>query len=120
MNKPKKLIRDNMTKYLNETEYENILDRNALNSLYRMKVLEEVQEIFNSDHKDIMEFADLFQVICDYARANGFTLTEIQYAATQKVRNRGRFTNLALTNMNPNNPSNALYFNERNNKTEDK
>jgi len=41
---------------------------------------------------------------------NGFTHEQISTALVEKSVNKGTFGRLALNNMNPNNPSNKLYF----------
>lgn len=108
--KPKKLIRKFITEKLKEGEWEEITDQDELNRLYELKVLEELQEIKASDHKDIMEFVDLIQVAFSFARKNGFSHKEIANAMLEKTAEKGPFGILALNNLNPNNPSNELYF----------
>lgn len=108
--KPKKLIRKNITEKLKVSEWEFIEDKNELNALYALKVKEELNEIQESDHKDIMEFVDLIQVAFSFAKQNGFTHEELSKAMAEKSINKGSFSNIALNNLNQENPSNALYF----------
>lgn len=108
--KPKKLIRKLITEKLKESEWETITDQKELNQLYAIKVREELAEIQESDHKDIMEFVDLIQVAFSFAKQNGFTHEQISIALVKKSVNKGTFGRLALNNLNPNNPSNKLYF----------
>lgn len=108
--KPKKLIRKFITEKLKEGEWEMITDQKELNQLYAIKVREELAEIQESDHKDIMEFVDLIQVAFSFAKQNGFTHEQISIALVEKSVNKGTFGRLALNNLNPNNPSNKLYF----------
>lgn len=108
--KPKKLIRKFITEKLKEGEWETITDQKELNQLYAIKVREELAEIQESDHKDIMEFVDLIQVAFSFAKHNGFTHEQISTALVEKSVNKGTFGRLALNNLNPNNPSNKLYF----------
>lgn len=108
--KPKKLIRNQIITYLKEGEWEQIDNIEELNELYALKVKEELIEIQASDYKDIMEFVDLIQVVHSFARVNGFSSEEIQKAILEKSINKGTFYNLALTNLNPENPSNKIYF----------
>lgn len=108
--KPKKLIRKFITEKLKEGEWETITDQKELNQLYAIKVREELAEIQESDHKDIMEFVDLIQVAFSFAKQNGFTHEQISVALVEKSLNKGTFGRLALNNLNPNNPSNKLYF----------
>jgi len=108
--KPKKLIRKFITEKLKEGEWETITDQNELNKLYALKIREELAEIQASDHKDIFEFADLMQVVFSFAKQNGFTHEELANAMTVKSIDKGSFGRLALNNLNPDNPSNKLYF----------
>lgn len=108
--KPKKLIRKGITAKLKEGEWETITDQDELNRLYALKIIEELEEIKASNHKDIMEFVDLMQVAFSFARQNGFTNEQIQVALFEKTVDKGPFGRLALNNLNPNNPSNKLYF----------
>lgn len=108
--KPKKLIRKFITGKLKEGEWETITDQKELNQLYAIKVREELAEIQESDHKDIMEFVDLIQVAFSFAKQNGFTHEQISTALVEKSVNKGTFGRFALNNLNPNNPSNKLYF----------
>ena len=108
--KPKKLIRKFITEKLKEGEWETITDQKELNQLYAIKVREELVEIQESDHKDIMEFVDIIQVAFSFAKQNRFTHEQISTALVEKSVNKGTFGRLALNNLNPNNPSNKLYF----------
>ncbi len=108
--KPKKLIRKLITEKLKEGEWEEINDLVELNKLYEIKVREELAEIKASDHKDVMEFVDLIQVAFSFAKVNGFTHEELALALVTKSVEKGIFGKLALNNLNPENPSNKLYF----------
>lgn len=108
--KPKKLIREFITNKLKEDEWETITDQDELNRLYAIKVREELAEIQASSHKDIMEFVDLIEVAFSFALENGFSYDQLTEAFTAKSTDKGSFGRLALNNLNPNNPSNRLYF----------
>lgn len=108
--KPKKLIRKYITQKLKEGEWEEVNDIDELNKLYAIKVREELAEIQESNHKDIMEFVDLIQVAFSFAKQNGFTHEELSLALVTKSVDKGTFGKLALNNLNPTNPSNKLYF----------
>jgi predicted house-cleaning noncanonical NTP pyrophosphatase (MazG superfamily) len=108
--RPKKLIRSLITGKLKAGEWENITDQDELNRLYAIKIREELAEIQESGHKDIMEFADLLEVVYCFANENGFDRMSIDKAAFKKFDTKGSFGRLALNNLNPNNPSNKLYF----------
>lgn len=110
MNKPKKLIRESMINTIPPEERERITDKIELNHLYALKIQEELQEIQRSGHKDLSEFADLLQVVIDFAGANGFSDHEVTHARECKENAKSWYENLVLTNLNPHNPSNALYF----------
>ena len=114
MKKPKKLIRKEIIYKINGEEWELIEEKGDLYKLYDIKVREELNEIIESERKDIMEFADLVQVAFDYARESGFSRKELMKAVSEKAKSKGRFSNIVLNNLNPNNPSNKLYFEERN------
>lgn len=110
MEKPKKLIRKFTILELNIAEFETITYKIELNNLYAMKVREELAEIQASEHKDIFEFVDLIQVAFSFAKQNGFTKKELEDALIKKSIEKGTFTDIALTNLNPENPSNKIYF----------
>lgn len=106
----KKLIRDKMAFNLNPIELEHCDDREELIKLYTLKLSEEIEEIKNSNYKDIMEYADLIQVTLSLASINGFKFDDVMKAMEEKFNLKGGFTNLVLINLNPNNPSNKIYL----------
>ena len=108
--KPKKLIREFITSKLQHGEWETVTNQDELNKLYAIKVKEELVEIQDSEHKDIMEFVDLIQVAYSFAEQNGFTKTKIIEAMNKKSVEKGNFGRLVLNNLNPENPSNKIYF----------
>ena len=114
MKKPKKLIRKFITKKLKEGEWEVIENQEELNKLYAIKIREELKEVQESDHKDIMEFVDLIQVAFSFAKQNGFNHDQISIALIEKSVEKGSFGRIALNNLNPNNPSNKIYFETEN------
>lgn len=107
---PKKIIRDKIIEKLSEGEWERIFDKRELNKLYELKVKEELQEIQNSEYLSEDEFADLLNVVLAFAALNGVTFDKLRYLMQSKIAQKGNLTNIVLTNLNPNNPSNALYF----------
>lgn len=113
MEKPKKLIRSKVAAILPAKEIVIITDKAELNNLYSLKIQEEVAEIKSSFYADVEEFADLLQVVICFAEQNGFMLEELIQVGLNKRTKKGVFSNQVLTNLNPNNPSNALYFNKR-------
>lgn len=110
MSKPRKLIRSKIVEYLKKDEWENEYNVAELNKLYALKIREELQEIQVSNHDDIMEFVDLIQVVYQFAKINGFTKEQIRDARIAKMAEKGWFGTTVLTNLNPNNPSNRIYF----------
>jgi predicted house-cleaning noncanonical NTP pyrophosphatase (MazG superfamily) len=110
MIRPKKLIRHKTIKFLQQNEFEVITNRDELNKLYALKIQEELLEIQRAGHKDIEEFCDLITVAVCFAQQNGFSLQQIMDVGNAKINNKGEFTDVALTNMNPSNKSNEIYF----------
>jgi predicted house-cleaning noncanonical NTP pyrophosphatase (MazG superfamily) len=108
--KPKKLIRSNMVFRLDPSECEIVHDKDELNKLYALKIQEEMNEIQMANHKDIMEFADLVQVAMDFAQVNGFQYKDLWTAIEMKALEKGEFCDIVLNNLNPENPSNKIYF----------
>jgi predicted house-cleaning noncanonical NTP pyrophosphatase (MazG superfamily) len=109
--KPKKIIRSR-TPNVPITEVETIEDQKELNRLYVLKVREELEEIIKSDFNDINEFVDLIEVALAFADVNGFYGHNLNIAVAKKQTEKGSFGKLALNNLNPNNPSNKLYFDD--------
>jgi predicted house-cleaning noncanonical NTP pyrophosphatase (MazG superfamily) len=107
---PRKLIRNLIPKKFGGIEYDREQNLNNLNKLYELKVKEELQEIIDSGCKDITEFADLIQVVEDWARVNNINALDLSDAQHDKAVDKGTFDNTVITNLNPNNPSNSLYF----------
>lgn len=95
---------------LKEKEFEMITDQTELNALYALKIKEELNEIQLADHKDPKEFSDLVEVSLAFASMNGYCMEDIFSEMSTKIKEKGRYTNMALTNMNPENPSNRMYF----------
>ena len=107
---PKKLIRDKIIEHLRPEDWEIVFDESELNNLYALKIQEELNEIKESNHTDIMEFADLIQVAISFANENGFTFKEVMKAVESKKELKGTFTKTALNSLNPQNKSNKMYF----------
>lgn len=108
--KPKKLVRKGTIAFVKEGEIEKIETIEELNKLYQLKVREELEEVLQSKHNDINEFADLISVVTAYARINGYDSKMLHKAVEEKIYSKGGFSDLALNNLNPENPSNRLYF----------
>ena len=110
--KPKKLIRKKIISKLKENEWEIITDQDELNRLYEKKIREVLAEIQASGHKDVMEFVDLIQVAFSFAKVNGFTEELLSDLSVYKLMQLGDFSKIVLNNLNPDNPSNKIYFDE--------
>jgi len=110
--KPKKLVRSGISEFVEPQELEVITDKDELNALYTLKVKEELQEIINSNYQDELEFADLLEVVFRFAEVNGISQHSLMVTAINKGLQKGTFNGTVLNNLNPNNPSNALYFNQ--------
>ena len=110
--KVKKLVRDKVKEKLHTSEYEYCENKEELNNLVCQKIREELLEVINSDFSDIKEFADLTQIVQHLCKINGFSSSQINKAIIEKTKERGGFSNLVLTNLNPNNSSNNIYFEE--------
>jgi len=108
--KPRKLVRDGIKDRLENDEFIQIEDVEELNELYSLKVIEELDEIRSSKHQDITEFGDLMQVVMSYAESNGFTKNELFAQVKKKRTELHSYTNCALTNLDPDNPSNQMYL----------
>jgi predicted house-cleaning noncanonical NTP pyrophosphatase (MazG superfamily) len=108
--KPKKLIREKIRHKIKPDEWEIITDKDELNKLYVLKIKEELAEILDGNFNDINEFADLVQAVMGFAFINGFDSYLVNDAMFEKNRKNGKFTNIVLTNLNPENPSNKIYF----------
>jgi predicted house-cleaning noncanonical NTP pyrophosphatase (MazG superfamily) len=109
----KKLIRDKYAQTLTAEEVEQVTDKQELNKLYELKVREELQEIVDSGCKDVQEFGDLMEVVRAWAEQNGITGGELFSTIIQKEKERGRFSNTAISNIYPDHPSNQVYFNAK-------
>lgn len=95
---------------LDPEELDNCDNKEELMGLYTLKLREEIEEIKGADYKDIMEYADLIQVALGLASLNGFKMEDVMKAMEDKYELKGGFSNLVLTNLNPNNPSNKIYL----------
>lgn len=111
--KPKKLIRDKIALKLPSHEIEETNDKDELNRLFCLKVEEELEEIKSSNYKDVTEFADLLQVVQDFAIANGILLKDLALVKFNKFHEKGGFSNKILNTLNINNISNKIYFKQK-------
>jgi|694.fasta_scaffold48613_7 predicted house-cleaning noncanonical NTP pyrophosphatase (MazG superfamily) len=106
----KKLIRDKLAFKINPEELDYCNNKEELMELYALKLREEIEEIKSSDYKDIMEYADLIQVALGLASLNGIKKEDVMKAIEEKYELKGGFSNLILISLNPDNPSNKIYY----------
>ena len=60
------------------------------------KLTEEIQELIDSDYKDILEYADVIEVLKTLAYYNNIELSRIEVARKIKLYERGGFSNKIL------------------------
>jgi hypothetical protein len=61
-----------------------------------------------------MEYGDLIQVALGLASLNGYSFDDVIKSMNDKYELKCGFSNLVLTSLNPNNPSNKIYVDENN------
>lgn len=110
-NTPVKLIRDLHADKLDASIVRTEKDPVKLNKLFELKILEEVEEIKNSGYNNVYEFVDLLEATNAFIRYN-CDMREFEMANLEKLSDRGGISNKVLTDLNPNNPSNKIYFKE--------
>jgi predicted house-cleaning noncanonical NTP pyrophosphatase (MazG superfamily) len=121
INNPVKLIR---TKKAHRLLSENKLKEEELSTVFIdtygidefrelliLKIKEELEEVKFSRYRDIDEFADLVEAVRCLATLSNISIVEILYKADAKRELDGDFiAGTILKNLNPNNPSNKIYF----------
>lgn len=105
--KPLKLVRAFKNDLPNDIV--KIKDKDQLNELYRLKVLEELQEVIDSKYQDITEFVDLVQAVRAWARVNGHEPEQLAEAIMMKTATKGHFKNYAKPATNR--KGNEVYYN---------
>lgn len=106
----KKLIRTEFAKTLKPEEIDYEYNIEELKRLYLLKIKEELNEIIDSDYKDIFEYADLIEAIYGLAEMNNINRIHIMDARMDKFYEKGGFTNVILKKLNPANASNRVYL----------
>ena len=87
-----KLVRDNIPEIIRskgETPHTTILDDEKYLQELKTKLLEETNEFIESE--EIMELADILEVVEYLAKAKGSNLTEIMKLKQQKALKNGAF-----------------------------
>ena len=91
----KKLIRDNVVQNAAArwvTLETRVLEAHQVLSFRLRKILEESQEVFDSEW-DIEELADVLEVVRAIAKAKWFSLEELEEVRLKKLEERGWFDN---------------------------
>jgi predicted house-cleaning noncanonical NTP pyrophosphatase (MazG superfamily) len=89
-----KLIRDSIPGIPDDAWYE--ADKKTAYEYLKLKLDEEIQELKDSDYKDLYEFADVLEVLYELARKAKFTPKDLEIARIVKLKERGGFTNKIL------------------------
>jgi predicted house-cleaning noncanonical NTP pyrophosphatase (MazG superfamily) len=89
-----KLIRDNIPG-IPDDRWEEV-DKKTAYEYLKLKLDEEVQELKESEYKDLYEFADVVEVLYELARKAKITPKDIEIARIVKLKERGGFTNKVL------------------------
>ncbi len=89
-----KLIRDNIPGLdYNKTR---TASKDEIDTFLKMKLQEEIKELEESNYKDILEYADILEVLYEIARRNKITPKNIEIARIIKLKEKGGFTNKIL------------------------
>lgn len=102
-----KLIR-NQAKVANPEDVTKITDKEELNKLFALKIEELKQDSIRVGNNDINKFADLLEVIFDWAWLNGFNFEQVKETHIKRL-DTGWFDGTVLTKLDFNNPSNKIY-----------
>lgn len=94
----KKLIRDNIPD-MPEDAWEEVCPVEAYEHL-KVKLNEEIQELVDSNYKDIYEYADVLEVLQTIARYNKIKWSNIKVAKSIKFKECGGFSNKILKGIN--------------------
>lgn len=87
---PEKLIRDRLVSRIPAGEL-RIADPSELPSLLARKLDEEVSELAASAYSDILEYADVLEVLMSLAERHGVSWKDVLAARQRKVDERGSF-----------------------------
>ncbi len=71
-------------------------DKKESYEFLKLKLHEEIQELKDSDYKDINEFADVQEVLLSLLRLAKFRPTDLEVARIVKIKERGGFSNKIL------------------------
>lgn len=93
--KMKKLVRDHYYDIIDNSKLEKLDDIDEIKHYLFKKLHEEVNELVQSDFKDIDEYADVITVLYRLAELNNIQVQDISTAHENKLIKRGGF-NLSL------------------------
>ncbi len=97
----KKLIRDRYINTIDKKELDIIGNAVEHRDLLIDKLFEEIDELAESDYKDIEEYADVIEVLRALAEINGINFTYVEAARIEKLYEKGGFkTGLILNRPN--------------------
>ena len=89
-----KLIRDNIPGMPDNAWVR--VDKKEAYEYLKKKLHEEIQELADSDYKDLNEFADVQEVLNDLIRRAKFRLSDVEVARIVKLKEQGGFSNKIL------------------------
>ncbi len=89
-----KLIRDNIPGMPDDAWRE--ASKKESYEFMKGKLHEEIDELTETDYKDLCEFADVLEVIYSLARKAKFTPKDLEIARIVKLKERGGFSNKIL------------------------
>ena len=94
----RKLIRDKLSNVIPDNELELAGSEVELQGLLRAKLFEELNELNDSNYKDVDEYADLMEVILTIAEIEGVTKVDIEARRIEKLYERGGFNKGLILN----------------------
>lgn len=86
-----KLIRDGYQKSIDTNKLSKVQSKEELISYLTLKIKEELNEIIESDYKDIEEYADIIECIYSLAMINDILPNDIEKARIKKKMDKGGF-----------------------------
>ena len=90
----KKLIRDHIPGVTSDMYIE--VDKKTAYEYLVKKLDEEIQELKDSDFKDVNEYGDVLEILYSIAKYNKLTQKDIEVARSIKFKERGGFSNKIL------------------------
>lgn len=91
-----KLVRDNYKDIIPEKNLKVIKSDEVYYEFLKEKLLEEINELQQTDYEDIYEFADVLEVLFSIAKFKGLSISDINQAKIKKFTEKGSFTERLL------------------------